>query len=129
MKARRLNLLFVCSRAKWRSPTAERIFSKDSRYACRARGFSSKSERTLHRSDIEWADVIFVMERYHAARLRGEHRAWLGDKPVHTLDIPDEYQFMDPELIELLVDRVAWHLDRLGYPPKAFQRTLEDSRR
>ena len=109
----RLNLLFVCGRAQWRSPTAERVFSRDPRYACRDRGFSSKSERTIHQSDVEWADLIFVMERYHAARLRAEHRDWLRDTPVHVLDIPDDYQFMDPELVKLLSSRVAWHLEEV----------------
>lgn len=105
-----LNLLFVCGRAKWRSPTAERIFARDPRYSCRARGFSSKSGRILHRSDVEWADVIFVMERHHAARLRAEHRDWIADRPVHVLYIPDEYGFMNRELVELLKRGVARHL-------------------
>ncbi len=111
MPSPRLNLLFVCSRAQWRSPTAERVFSRDPRYACRARGVSSAATRVLRRGDVEWSDQVFVMERRHATRLRAEHRDALGDKPVHVLDIPDDYTFMDPELVKLVTERVASQLD------------------
>jgi len=50
------------------------------------------------------------MERGHSARLRAEHREWLHETPIHVLDIPDEYEFMNPELVELLRVRVASHL-------------------
>jgi predicted protein tyrosine phosphatase len=53
------------------------------------------------------------MERRYAARLRAEHRGWLGETPVHVLDIPDEFEFMDPALVDLLEKRVGWHLEQL----------------
>ena len=111
MPEQRIHLLFVCGRAKWRSPTAERVFSRDPRYGCRARGLSKQARRTLTVADIAWADVIFVMERKHAERLRETHRERLGRTPVYVLDIPDEYEFMSPDLIELLETRVPAYLD------------------
>lgn len=96
------HLLFVCGRAQWRSPTAERIFGRDPRYATRARGLSSSAERPLREGDVSWADVIFVMESEHSSRLRKQFRPALGSTPIHVLDIPDEFEFMDPELVERL---------------------------
>jgi predicted protein tyrosine phosphatase len=51
---------------------------------------------------LHWADMIFVMEQKHKNRLVAEYRRLLEHKPLHVLDIPDDYQYMDPELITLL---------------------------
>jgi len=53
-------------------------------------------------SDCEWADVIFVMEKKHRSRLLASYGPALAGKPIHILDIPDEYKFMDPDLVEQL---------------------------
>jgi predicted protein tyrosine phosphatase len=97
-----MKLLFVCGRNKWRSPTAEKIFSKRPMLEVRARGLSASANRRLVADDVSWADAIFVMESSHKRQLLDLFRTELGDRPVHVLDIPDEYQFMDPELVELL---------------------------
>src|SRR3954452_12806377 len=97
-----MKLLFVCGRNKWRSPTAERIFSNQPSLEVRARGLSSSANRRLVADDVSWADAIFVMESRQKRQLVGLFRTELGDRPVHVLDIPDDYRFMDPELIELL---------------------------
>lgn len=57
--------------------------------------------------DIRWADVIFVMERKHLNRLQAEFSRLLEHKRLHVLDIPDDYHFMDPELVDILNDLVA----------------------
>lgn len=110
--AARLHLLFVCGRNKRRSPTAERVFGRQPGLDVRARGLSAKAPRTLSAADLEWADLVFVMERAHAARLRANHRAVLGETPLRVLDIPDDFEFMDPELIEILESRVRGQLER-----------------
>ncbi len=102
MKEVRKNLLFVCSRNQWRSPTAEKIFSRSPGLQARSRGLSASAVRCLTRSDVAWADVIFVMEHEHKRQLLKRFRADVGNRPIHILDIPDEYQFMDPELVELI---------------------------
>lgn len=101
-----LNLLFVCSRNQWRSPTGEAVFRDDPRFAVRSRGTSPRARRTLRADDLVWADVVFVMENTHRARILSEHRNALGGTPLHVLHIPDDYQAMDPELAELLRDGV-----------------------
>jgi predicted protein tyrosine phosphatase len=59
---------------------------------------------------LEWADLIFVMERAHRSKLSARFRAHLGGKRVVCLDIPDNYEFMDPALIQLLESKVPRHL-------------------
>jgi len=100
------NILFICSKNKWRSPTAEAIFRRDCRMNVRSAGTSQKAKRTVSEKDIMWADIIFVMEKKHKQRLIAQFSGIFGHKDLITLDIPDEYQFMDVELVELLKDGV-----------------------
>ncbi len=95
-------VLFVCSRNQWRSPTAERIFMRDPHLAVRSAGTSPNARRTVSDADVRWADVIFVMETKHRDRLRATFGRSMQHKPVHVLDIPDEYGFMDDELVAIL---------------------------
>lgn len=101
------NVLFVCSRNQWRSPTAEAVWRTHPGLNVRSAGTSTKARRTVGASDIAWADVILVMEQKHKRRLQADFARMLGGKPVHVLDIPDEYRFMDPELVEILESSVA----------------------
>ena len=105
----RTNLLFICSRNQWRSPTAERVYRDDGRFSVRSCGLSVRSPRQLREADLRWADIIFVMEPQHRARILGRFREAVGATPLHVLHITDDYRFMDPELVELLKDRVEWH--------------------
>lgn len=76
----------------------------------RSCGLSDSSPRKLRVADIEWADVVFVMENKHRSRILGSMSNALGHTPLHVLDIPDDYQFMDPELIDLLQESVESYL-------------------
>ena len=60
--------------------------------------------------DVDWADVIFVMEKMHLNKLRGRFRRYLDGKRVICLDIHDEYEFMDPVLVQLLQAKVGRYL-------------------
>ena len=104
------NILFICSRNQWRSPTAEKIYSKDNRINVCSAGTSPKARKTVNAKDLEWAEIIFVMEYKHKDRLKAEFSRLLQDKKVIVLDIPDEYQYMDEELIELLRESVEGYL-------------------
>jgi predicted protein tyrosine phosphatase len=101
------NLLFLCSKNQWRSPTAETLYRKHPELAVRSAGTSPSARHQLNSKDIEWADVIFVMEEKHLRRLRADHANLLHGKPIHVLDIPDDYKYMDPELVELLNSSVS----------------------
>ena len=101
-----VNVLFLCSRNQWRSPTAERVFRDTAGWLVRSRGLAASARRQLTERDVAWADVIVVMERRHAQTLRERFRGSLADRPVHVLSIPDRYPFMDPDLVALLRERV-----------------------
>ncbi|OZG70281.1 phosphotyrosine protein phosphatase [Hahella sp. CCB-MM4] len=101
------NLLFICSRNQWRSPTAEEIWKKDPNFNVRSAGTSQKARKTVSSNDVSWADIIFVMEKKHKNRLFAEFSRMLEFKPVYVLDIPDEYKYMDPELVSEIEERVG----------------------
>ena len=86
---------------KQRSVTAEQLYRNDARLEVRSAGVRSDANRRVSDSDLQWADVVFCMER--------EHKVWLAtrfeglDLPrIEVLDIPDEYECMDPHLQEML---------------------------
>lgn len=105
------NVLFICSRNQWRSPTAETVWRKHPDISVRSAGTSPSARRTVSVADIHWADVIVVMEQKHKNRLVAGFTRLLEHKPIHVLDIPDEYKYMDPELVEILEDSVGSYLD------------------
>lgn len=96
------NVLFICSRNQWRSPTAEKIWQNHPELSVRSAGTSPNARRTVTAKDLQWADVILVMEDKHKSRLMAEYRRVIEHKRLHVLDIPDDYRFMDTELVELL---------------------------
>jgi len=98
----KLNVLFVCSKNQWRSPTAEAIYRGDERISVRSRGTARAAVQTIRASDIVWADAILVMEDKHRQRILADFPGESKFKPMHVLDIPDDYQLMDDELIDLI---------------------------
>lgn len=86
---------------KRRSRTAEFIFKNDIRFNVRSAGLSKNSERKVNEKDINWADKIFVMEKKHRSKLF-ELNYIKSTEKIEILNIPDVYEFMDEELIELL---------------------------
>ncbi|PZX46327.1 MULTISPECIES: protein-tyrosine-phosphatase [Algoriphagus] len=101
----RPNILVVCGRNKRRSRTAEYIFKNDQRFNIRSVGLSPKSERQIKERDIEWSDLIFVMEDGQGNRISGAFRH-LEIPEIEVLQIEDEYEYLDEELIEMLTDRI-----------------------
>ena len=86
---------------KQRSVTAERLYCRDPRLEVRSAGVRSEALRRVSEGDLQWADVVFVMER--------EHKQWIATRfegldlpPIEVLDIPDDYECMDPQLQEIL---------------------------
>ena len=102
-----MNVLFICSRNQWRSPTAETIWRKHPGLSVRSAGTSPSARHTVTEQDIHWADKILVMEEKHQSRLKAAFGRMLQNKEIYVLDIPDDYKYMDPELIEQLSSSVA----------------------
>jgi len=103
MKSERntFNLLFVCGRNKWRSPTAVKVFGNIQAISVKSAGVSPKSKHQISENDILWADLIIVMELSYRARILGTFRH-LNLPPIESLNILDEYEFMNIELIDEL---------------------------
>ena len=102
-----MKLLFVCSRNKLRSPTAEAVFYEYKGMEVDSAGLDPKAEVCLSSEAILWADIIFVMEKSHKSKLAKKFQPWLKDKRVICLNIPDNYDYMEPALIELLIKKVS----------------------
>lgn len=100
------NVLFICSQNKLRSPTAEAIFSQHELINVASAGLDKDANITVTAELIMWAEVIFVMEKNHLNRLRKRFRPFLEDKRIICLDIPDDYEYMDPVLVEILERRI-----------------------
>jgi len=104
------NILFVCSQNRLRSPTAEQVFSKREDIEVASAGTNHDADAPLTNELVAWADIIFVMEKAHRAKLQMKFKASLKKARVICLDIPDDCEFMDPALIELLEKRVSRYL-------------------
>lgn len=102
-----MNILFVCSRNKWRSRTAESIFSESADHVVRSAGTASSARVKLNEQMLLWADVVFCMEDKHKEILRQRFAMASRDQRIVVLHIEDEYKYMDPELIEELLDTTA----------------------
>ncbi|MDQ1141086.1 low molecular weight protein tyrosine phosphatase family protein [Pedobacter agri] len=97
-----MNILFVCSRNKWRSATAETIYKNHPEHQVRSAGTEPSARIKLNAKHVIWADLIFVMEKKHKQRIKEKFSEEIVDKKIVIMDIPDEYQYMDKELIEEL---------------------------
>jgi predicted protein tyrosine phosphatase len=97
---------------RWRSPTAEQIFSESPGVECSSAGLNRGAENPLTPELVEWADLIFVMERCHKTKLSSEFKPYLKGKRVVCLNIPDNYKFMEPALVKLLQVKVSGFLPR-----------------
>ena len=98
----RINILFVCSKNQWRSPTAETIYRDNNQLSVRSRGTARSAVKTVRAADLQWADLVLVMEHKHHSRLVADYPGETKFLPIFVLDIPDNYQFMDDELQDLI---------------------------
>src|SRR4051812_43846096 len=104
------HVLFVCSQNQLRSPTAEQVFSDWPGIECASAGTNRHADVQLTAELVEWADIIFVMEKAHRNKLLAQFKHSIDGQRVVCLDIPDEYEFMDPGLVRLLEARVPRYL-------------------
>ena len=102
-----IRALFVCSKNRLRSPTAEQVFAAWPGVETDSAGLGADADVLLTPEQIRWADIVFVMEKTHRTRLSAKFRACLNGKKVICLDIPDNYAFMQPELVALLEQKAG----------------------
>jgi len=103
----KMHVLFLCSQNKLRSPTAEAIFADHPGVEVDSAGLNNDAVVPLSEEQIEWADLILVMETAHRKRLNQKFKHALAGKRIAVLNIPDEYEYMDPVLVSLLKVRCA----------------------
>ncbi len=118
------HLLFVCSRNRWRSPTAEKLCAGRQDCVARSAGTEPSARVRINADHLRWADLVLCMERKHVRRLREMFPDSLQGKRVVCLDIPDDFGFMDPELVELLAAALAEHLPTPTIMPDDIERNL-----
>jgi predicted protein tyrosine phosphatase len=105
----RLKILFVCSRNKRRSLTAETIFKKETAWDVRSAGTEDGARIKVTAGHLGWADVIVVMEKRHKERLRQKFPEGMAEKRCVCFFIADDYEFMDASLAELLREKMREH--------------------
>ncbi len=105
-----MNILFVCTKNQLRSLTAEQIFKKDPRLSIRSVGTASDARRKVIKADLDWADMIFVMEKKHQEILQTRFPTQTTAKQMVCLNIPDQYEYMDEELVDILKESVCEYL-------------------
>jgi predicted protein tyrosine phosphatase len=101
-----MKLLFICGKNRLRSPTAEAVFGEYPGLEVESAGIDLDAELIVGADGIEWADLILVMEKTHRRKLAAKFQHCLKDKRVVCLDIPDNYEYMDPDLVAILNQKV-----------------------
>lgn len=101
-----LKLLFVCSRNKRRSLTAERLFDRATGYVARSAGTQPGARVVLTAGLIGWADMVFFMERSHLRRAEEKYGEALEGRKSVVLQVPDDYEYMQEELVHELRARL-----------------------
>lgn len=107
---RDVRILFVCSRNRLRSPTAEALYSSIPGLLAASAGTDLQAERRVSSELIDWADVVFAMESRHRKALSKAFPEPMKKKRAIVLGIRDDYAFMDPDLCSVLRQRVDGHL-------------------
>ncbi|WP_137110564.1 low molecular weight protein tyrosine phosphatase family protein [Rhodobacter sp. SY28-1] len=99
------NILFICGKARKRSPTAAAVAEQLGLHSDFA-GLSTDADERVTPEHLAWADTIAVMEKAQLSRLKRQMAAQLKGKRLVCLDIPDTYDFMQPELVDLFQSRL-----------------------
>lgn len=101
-----IRMLFICGKAHSRSPTAAQIASQWDGVRADCAGLSNDADDLLSLEQLQWADIIFVMEPRQKIKLNQQFGSAIRGKQVINLDVPDLYSFMEPELVEILTKKV-----------------------
>ena len=101
-----MKVLFVCTANRLRSPTAEAVFADRPGLEVRSAGLDARAVRPLTAELVAWADRLIVMEKSHREAIRKRYRTALGSRRVIVIGIPDEFEYMQEELVALLKERV-----------------------
>ena len=99
------NVLFVCNMNRFRSRTAEDLYKNDSRFSVKSAGIFPDARQPVTKELIEWADYVVAMEEVQKAFMEASFPDETLHKPIIILQIPDMFDYMNPELIKILKER------------------------
>lgn len=99
-------ILFLCGKARMRSPTAADVVATWPGFETDFAGLSNDADEYVSTEHLDWADFVIVMERRQKRLLQKRFGAHLRDVPVRVLDVPDRFAFMEPALVEMIIPRV-----------------------
>lgn len=102
-----MKLLFICSQNRLRSPTGEAIFKEMDGFEARSAGTNHDAPVPVSDALIEWSDMVVFMERHHRNKVGKKFRPVIKHKRMVVLDIPDDYECMDPVLIRLIKHKMS----------------------
>ncbi|MGE8360399.1 low molecular weight protein tyrosine phosphatase family protein [Pseudomonas sp.] len=105
-----MNVLFICGKNRLRSPTAEQVFANWPGVETASAGVGNDADMPVDVEVLQWAELICVMEPAHRLKLTARFKAHLANKRIVCLDIPDDFAFMAPELVQLLQAKVPRYL-------------------
>ena len=112
--APRLKILFICSRNRRRSLTAETIFQGEPAWDVRSAGTEDAARIKVTAGQLGWADVVVVMEKRHKERLQQKFPEEFAAKKCLCFFISDDYEFMDSALVEILREKMREHFPPVG---------------
>ena len=78
----------------------------------RSAGTEESARIKLNASLLNWADIVFVMEKHHKEKINQRFPDVQTQKQIIVLEIPDVYKFMDSELVEEIKISVAAYINR-----------------
>lgn len=123
--AEKLRVLFVCNQNRLRSPTAERIYARSPHLEVRSAGVDRDATVPITAELLGWADIVYVMEKRQRNIIHKRFLELYGTKRIVCLYIPDHYDYMDPNLIGLLMVKLVPYLGRpLSYSPAGMRTRL-----
>ena len=105
-------ILFLCSANMDRSPTAERIYADREGFEVKSAGVSWFARMQVSAELLEWADVILCMEEWQKQSIEKEYSEIIAHKKLDSLNVPDDYRYMNPLLVEIIKEKTdAWLLE------------------
>ncbi len=105
MNVTKTKILFVCTVNRMRSATAHKIYEADKRFEVRSAGTDNSANTVISFDLLNWADTVIVMEKHHRNFIRQKFQEMYKNKKIVCLYIPDDYDFMQTELIAILKEK------------------------
>lgn len=108
-----MRFLFICSRNRFRSPTAEAVFADEPGIETASAGTAPDADCPVTEDLIQWADLIFAMETAHRNRLQKKFPEVMRHRKIEVLGIRDDYTYMDTELVDILKRKMSKYIRKL----------------